>query len=405
MPRPRGVPWPPADVASTTIPAPTRAGASVELIDHQGEAAIRSSRPDTTRPDTSRPGAAARLAILAILAVLAVVASLVLGGCGLSSADHSTPADAHETTGGALPTSGAVGSPPASETPGPPRDHIVIILMENHGPSVLGDPAAPWLAAAAARYRVATDYTALAHPSQPNYIALTSGGTQGVSNDGTVDLGVENIVDRLEATGKTWKAYMQSLPTGGNTPKLASSARTLYARKHDPFVSYTDVSSSDARMGNIVDLGQLATDAAAGALPDFAWISPDQCHDMHGIGTEASSPCPMPQTDRALVGAADSFLATWVPRILASPGWTDRSIIFVTWDEGADGDTSGCCGITKGGGHVALLAIMSGGPRTSSTPYNHYSLLTTISERLGLACLGVTCDTSTVKPMTDLVGP
>lgn len=296
-------------------------------------------------------------------------------------------------------------APSASETPGPPRDRVVIIVLENHGASVVGDPAAPWITAAAAQYGLATNYTAIAHPSQPNYIALTSGSTQGVAGDGTVNLGVPNIVDRLESAGKTWKAYMQSLPVGGNAAKLASSARTLYARKHDPFVSYTDVSSNDARMANIVDLEQLATDAAAGALPDYAWVSPDQCHDMHGIGTQASSPCTVPQTSKGLIAAGDAFLSTWVPRILASPGWTDRSVIFVTWDEGEDGDTSGCCGVSKGGGRVALLAITSGGPRTSSTPYNHYSLLATVEDRLGLDCLGVTCDTSTVKSMTDLVGP
>jgi hypothetical protein len=295
--------------------------------------------------------------------------------------------------------------PPASETPGPPRDHVVVIVMENRGSTVVGDPSAPWITGAARRYGLATDYTAIAHPSQPNYIALTSGSTQGVTGDGTVDLGAPNIVDRLESAGKTWKAYMQSLPAGGNAAKLGSSARMLYARKHDPFVSYTDVSSNDSRMSNIVDLGQLATDAAAGALPDFAWVSPDQCHDMHGIGAEGSSPCSMPQTSRALVAAGDDFLATWVPRILASPGWTDRSVIFVTWDEGDDGDTSGCCGVTNGGGRVALLAITSGPPRTSSTPYNHYSLLATIEQRLGLGCLGLTCDRSTIQPMTDLVGP
>lgn len=343
--------------------------------------------------------------------ILAVVAAFALSACGLTSAERSTAAVPSDASPGATSVGGAPASstdsatPSASETPGPPRDHVVVIVMENHGATVVGDASAPWITAAAAQYGLATDYTAVAHPSQPNYIAMTSGSTQGVTGDGTANLDAQNIVDRLEAAGKTWKAYMQSLPTGGNAAKLGSSARTLYARKHDPFVSYTDVSSNDARMANIVDLEQLATDAAAAALPDFAWVSPDQCHDMHGIGTEGSSPCTTPQTNKGLIAAGDAFLATWVPRILASPGWTDRSVIFVTWDEGADGDTSGCCGVTKGGGRVALLAITSGGPRTSATPYNHYSLLATIEDRLGLDCLGLTCDRSTVKPMTDLIGP
>jgi hypothetical protein len=154
-------------------------------------------------------------------------------------------------------------------------------------------------------------------------------------------------------------------------------------------------------MGRIVDLGQLGSDIASGSLPDFAWISPDQCHDMHGIGSTGSSPCGYAQDHASLVRAGDSFLATWVPRIMSSPGWTDRSLIFITWDE-SESDSSGCCG-HPGGGKVPLIVVSSAPHRTSSTPYDHYSLLATILQRFGLSCLGRTCDDGAVRPLSDLV--
>src|SRR5438105_9530770 len=89
--------------------------------------------------------------------------------------------------------------------------HVFIIMMENTGyKSLIGNPNAPWVNSAAATYGLATNYFGVAHPSQPNYIAATSGSTNGVTGDGDVNLSVSNIVDQLEGAGKTWKAYMQS---------------------------------------------------------------------------------------------------------------------------------------------------------------------------------------------------
>src|SRR5205807_3840794 len=90
--------------------------------------------------------------------------------------------------------------------------HVFIIMMENTGyKSLIGNANAPWINSAAATYGLATNYYGVSHPSQPNYIAATSGSTNGVTNDNDVTINVPNIVDQLEANGKTWKAYMQSL--------------------------------------------------------------------------------------------------------------------------------------------------------------------------------------------------
>src|ERR1700758_3139602 len=89
--------------------------------------------------------------------------------------------------------------------------HVFIIMMENTGfDTLIGNPNAPFPNAAAANYGLASNYYGVTHPSQPNYIAATSGSTNGVADDNDTTIDVANIVDQLEANRKTWKAYMQS---------------------------------------------------------------------------------------------------------------------------------------------------------------------------------------------------
>ena len=289
--------------------------------------------------------------------------------------------------------------------------HVFVIMMENTSyTSLIGNASAPWINSEASTAGLATNYTGVSHPSQPNYIAATSGSTNGVSNDSSVTIDVPNIVDQLEAKGKTWKAYMQSIFAGGNTDKLAASAGDqLYERKHDPFVSYRDVQNSPARMANIVDFSQLHTDLVNNTVPDYVWISPDQCNDMHGRTTlDPTDSCGSSQV-QSLIAAGDSFLQATVKDITSSAAWTGNSIIFIAWDESdyPFSDTSGCCDAVQGqgGGHVVTLVIAHATPaaRTSNVAYNHYSMLATIEDGWQLGCLSFTCDTANVTPMSDLV--
>ena len=292
-----------------------------------------------------------------------------------------------------------------------PFKHVFVIMMENTSfASLIGNPNAPWINQAAKKYGFATNYTGVTHPSQPNYIAATSGSLNGVTSDATTTINVPNIVDQLEAHGKTWKAYMQSLFAGGNTDKLASSAgNQLYERKHNPFVSYLDVQSSPERMENVVALERFYDDLANNTVPDYSWISPDQCHDMHGrAGATKADPCDFSQVQR-LIATGDAFLRATVNRIMASRAWTGNSAIFITWDESdfPFGDVSGCCDApaAAGGGHVVTLVISHNEDEhiTSDDPFNHYSMLSTIQRSWKLGCLAFTCDTANVKPMRDLV--
>jgi phosphatidylinositol-3-phosphatase len=245
------------------------------------------------------------------------------------------------------------------------------------------------------------------HPSQPNYIAATSGSTNGVTSDNDTTINVPNIVDQIEGSGRTWKAYMQSYALC-TSPTQSTCGNQLYERKHNPFISYQDVQSNPARVAKIVDFSQFATDLANNSVPAFSWISPDQCHDMHGIGSTPSDPCDF-SNEQLLIATGDQFLSQTVGAIMNSKAFNGNSVIFVTWDESdfPFGDTSGCCDANPGGGHVVMLTISNSShkPRTSSVAYNHYSMLSTIEGGWSLGCLAFTCDTANVPTMSDLVGP
>jgi len=306
--------------------------------------------------------------------------------------------------------SGIVGAATATDNGSDLKNfqHVFVIMIENTGYSnLIGNSNAPWINSAAAEFGLATNYTGVSHPSQPNYVAATSGALNGVFNDNDITIDVPNIVDQVEASGRTWKAYMQSMSLCA-TKLDHACGNQLYERKHNPFVSYLDVQSSTSRMANIVDFGQLDSDLASGDVANYVWISPDQCNDMHGRAAPATDPCNFGDIS-GLIATGDAFLSSTVGKIMASPAWNGNSVIFVTWDESdfPFADVSGCCDAVPGGGHVVTLAISHSdhSARTSSVAYNHYSMLATIQQGWQLGCLAFTCDSANVTPMSDLVGP
>jgi phosphatidylinositol-3-phosphatase len=169
-------------------------------------------------------------------------------------------------------------------------------------------------------------------------------------------------------------------------------------------------------MANIVDFSQFSSDLVNKNVPDYVWISPDQCHDMHGRAATPSDPCDFSQV-QSLIATGDAFLHSTVGAIMNSSAWTGNSVIFISWDESdftgsgfqGFGDDSGCCDSVpgQGGGHVVTLTISHSdhSARTSNVAYNHYSMLATIQGGWKLGCLAFTCDTANVQPMSDLVGP
>ncbi|MCA1666844.1 MAG: hypothetical protein LC793_05465, partial [Thermomicrobia bacterium] len=276
----------------------------------------------------------------------------------------TSPASVAATATSQLPSSPVSASVQTGATTAAPPGHFFLIVMENRDAgSVLGNASAPYINQLAARYAVADQYYAIRHPSLPNYLALIGGDTFGVNSDCTDCFqSAPNLVDALEAKGKTWKSYQEDLPR----PCFLNESTADYALKHDPFLYFTDVRANPARCNRVVPLTQFDTDLASGQLPDFTWITPNLIHDMHD----------------GSVADGDRWLSTFVPKILQSAAWKEQGELVIVWDEGEG--NAGCCGVATGG-HVPLLAITPNGPPGYhiTTPLTHYSLLRAIEDRWG----------------------
>jgi phosphatidylinositol-3-phosphatase len=339
---------------------------------------------------------------------------------------------------------------PSGDAAAAPLDHVFVIMLENHSQSsVIDDANAPFITSLAHQYGMADNYFGVTHPSMPNYIASIAGDNFGLQDDNdqnVVNLDRPNLVDQLEAHHLRWDAYMETLPAD----KLARFGPTLgdgttvslYAKKHNPFVLFDDIKNNPARMSHVRDYSQLAADLDSPSAPQFVWISPNQCNDMHGgvyvaVPGHAETPCPYGSTkddanDAALKQKADAFVHTAVDTITSSAAWTRHSAIVIVTDEndytgnsatGGWETADGCCdspyveaadprvsaswpGGTYGGGLIPAIVVTASGPRhvVDHTPYNHYSLLTTIEDNWHLGHLGHAGDASGgVVPMWPLL--
>jgi len=251
--------------------------------------------------------------------------------------------------------------------------HIYVIVMENreYG-TIVGNPDAPYINGLIARYGLATNYRAVAHPSQPNYIALFSGSTQGVTDNGVHRLSRRNLVDQLAAHGISWRVFAQNVPLGCFTGATASGGPDgpgEYARKHEPAISFTSITRRPSRCAKIRDFSHFSPSIAR-----FELIVPNMCNSMHDCST----------------AKGDAFLRGFMPKILKSPAMTG-SVVFLTWDEGSSN--------LGGGGRIATVVI---GPTVkrgyhSATRHSHYSLLRTIETAWGLGCLNRSCSANTLR--------
>jgi phosphatidylinositol-3-phosphatase len=332
------------------------------------------------------------------------------------------------------------GGPSVGQAGFPHMNHVFVIMMENTAYSDLLNPSntnTTFIQSLANSYGLETNYSGVTHVSLPNYIAATSGSNWNSNSDDVAQapkFDHTNIVDQLESAGVSWKAYMENLPSPGDT--VTQTPDALYVRKHNPFLMYPDVYNNPSRANKVVPLTQLTTDLSANDVPQFVWITPNDCNNMHGGAPSCPFPdSPIDANQVALYQDGDNFLKTWVTAIMDSKAWTGNSAIFVTWDESSfaddapfgPNDISGCCdspvlpatppnpttggggdianGTLYGGGHVPMIVIGRHGARaaTDDTATNHYSLLQTIEQNWNLPFLGNASDTSNVHSLTPLL--
>lgn len=281
---------------------------------------------------------------------LALVAPFLAGCLGSSAA---LPSAAHATAGAAA-TRERGAKPHAS--------YVVVVIMENRDYDlVIGSSQAPYInGTLVPQVALMTNSHAITHPSEPNYLGLFSGSTQGVTDDSCPhSFSAVNAGQELIAAGLTFDGYSESMPYDGYTG--CSSGE--YARKHNPWVNFTNVPASS----NLVYNGFVTPPST------LTIVVPNLCDDMHDCSTQTG----------------DTWLSKNLPAILKYDKKHD-GLLILTWDE-ADPDSNGQ-------NQIATLLI---GPMVKPGKYaqkiTHYSTLRTIEDIAGVACTASACQASDIK--------
>jgi acid phosphatase len=238
----------------------------------------------------------------------------------------------------------------------------VLVVIEENEDRGTALRSMPDLAALAQKYGQATDYSAITHPSLPNYLAIAGGSTFGIRDDelpASHHLTGPTVFDQALAVHRTAKAYAESMPTPcDRTPT------SVYAPRHNPWVYFTDPSSrrncarDDVPFGTFTS-GAFHRDVLDGTLPDVGMVTPNMCDDAHDCG----------------LATADHWLRRLMDLVERGPDFrTGRLAVVVTFDEGSN----------TGPNTVACVIVDSRlSHRTITSAFGHYSLSSLLSQVSG----------------------
>ena len=257
----------------------------------------------------------------------------------------------------------------------PRSRHVYIVAEENRSyEDIVGSPNMPYLNSLLPKGAVATQFYANQHGSLENYFWVTAGQFITDNNSTTLTFNVDNIERHLLTNGMTFKSYAQSLPYAGYTGLYWGA----YFKRHAPLIYFTDMANSSLAL-NHVSTTVMAKDIANGALPNFAFITPDGDHDMHNCSATLST----------CLQTADTWLKDNIGPLLATaPFQPGGDGLLIIWADEADLNTDNRCSATvlTGCGGRILVAMI--GPQVkpgykSVTTYHHPSVLRTMLEALG----------------------
>lgn len=308
--------------------------------------------------------------------------ALLLGGAGqvAASAGPSRPqAPATTAMCGTLKTA-------------PTIKHVVIIMEENNSySSIYKSASAPYINSVIGSCGLATAYHNVTHPSLPNYLALTYGGSLSQLQPFIFDctpspscqLGptTNNVFNELTGHGG-WKGYDESMPTACDKSDVGN-----YAPRHNPAVYYTDLktcSANDVPLGTTAKSALLTAFGSEATAPALAFVTPNLCDDMHG-GTG----CPS-----NLILGGDNWLKSWLPLLTGTAVYkTSDTAVFIVWDEGSVGGFGENCATspTDQSCHVVAMAVAPSVKKGTmvATQFTHYSLLKTVEDLLHVPELGL----------------
>ena len=306
-----------------------------------------------------------------------------------------------------IPCASTLEAQPANSFP--QYDHVFLLIMENEGSvQVVGNQFTPILNALAQDYGVATNYTGVADPSEPNYVAMLGGDFFGINSDDpywfpgqTVD--AANLMSQLDSAGETWRGYFQSMPYPGYRgycyPDKCNGipdADTQYVAKHNGIVNFANL-QNPTDLGKMFPLSQFAEDLAAGTVPKFSYIVPNECNDMHGAPPWCVDSDNTGTVEQSwLIAQGDKFVGNLVNQITSSAMWpAGNNAIVITFDEG-----------NKASSQVLTIVITNHGPRgiIDKTSYNHYSLLASLQQTFGLGCLLNSCNATPMAKLFAVTG-
>ena len=278
-----------------------------------------------------------------------------------AAAGSAAPATAPATRSGP----GRAGTARAHSAQVPSYSHIVVVMEENHSYSqIIGNSQAPYINSLAKKGALFTNSHAITHPSEPNYMAITSGSTYGLSSDVCpFTTSKANIGSELIAAKLSYADYSESMPSRG----YERCTNGEYGRKHNPAANYTDLPASVNQT-----FAQFPRSSAYASLPAVSFVDPNLLDDMHD-GT---------------IAAGDSWLKTNMGSYVT---WATRhnSLLIVTWDEN-DGSPGNKIATIFAGAHVKAGKY--------SERVTHYRVLRTLEQAYGLKALGKSASTT---PITD----
>jgi hypothetical protein len=288
-------------------------------------------------------------------------------------------------------------------------DHVFLIYLENKGvDNIVGSPNAPYLNSLINTEDYDSNYFALGHPSDPNYIRPVGGSDFGLDyNPSGNVIDANSLMQEMDQANISWAGYAQSMPTPGD---LVSSGN--YSVDELPFAQFNYVYDNTPAylQEHLLPLTQLSTDLQnPNSFPEFTWIAADEDHNgegpidsLQGIGQFLNSQFTDQQYN---VAAADQFAQQEVSAIESSPTWNDptqHDAIFLTFDEdnnnlslgfGNEGNNVPMIIIPNGGAESGANGMESG-PFTTDAYANEYSLMATIEDALRTT-------PGTLAPLTD----
>jgi acid phosphatase len=258
-------------------------------------------------------------------------------------------------------------------------DHVVVVIMENKNyNAIIGRPdEAPYINGLAKGGAVFTNSFAVSHPSQPNYLALFSGSTQGVTNDNCPKTfkNVPNLGTELLRAGQSFAGYSETMPSAGYTGCTRGVPLFGYTRSHNPWVDFSSIPAAS-------NLTFASFPKNYARLPTVSIVVPNECHDMHS--------CPRDNGDRWIKANLGGY-ASWAR--------SHNSLLIVTWDE--DGTILEIPLLGGGDGNKVPTIFYGAHVRTGTygEHITHYSILRTLEDMYGLPRAGAS---TSAKPITDV---